>query len=169
MDKIIIKNSKNADSRTSDDEFNEETLHKATVSHMYDVERGMNYIADLIKDRGVKHDWSKIDYFNEFADTVFHPQNTDDDGFFKASEWYNKHITEERHHLNANCPLDVNLIDVLEMIVDCVMAGKGRTGKVTPSYMVLKDHSILIRAYWNTIRLLDETVAVSNGEENLKK
>ena len=37
---------------------------------------------------------------------------------FINDEWYQLHIKAERHHLLSNCPDDVNLIDVLEMIVD---------------------------------------------------
>lgn len=44
---------------------------------------------------------------------------------FKVLPWYQKHLTE-RHHLNDKCPEDVNLIDILEMVIDCSVAGVGK-------------------------------------------
>ena len=62
------------------------------------------------------------------------------------------------------CLLDVNLIDVLEMIVDCVMSGKGRSGHETPQYLKLRDPTVLERAYWNTVKLLDDEVVIEREE-----
>ena len=104
----------------------------------------------------------KYPIFDQYAEDVL-SEHTDED--FKKRPWYQKHIYEERHHLNADCPLDVTLIDVFEMIADCVMAGKGRFGRVTPEYLNLSDPSILIRAYFNTVKMLDDIVEVSNAEE----
>ena len=54
-------------------------------------------------------------------------------------------------------PEDVNLIDVLEMIVDCVMAGMGRTGTVYP--LEIKSE-VLMSAFVNTVELLKNEVKV---------
>ena len=52
------------------------------------------------------------------------------------------------------------------MIADCVMAGKGRFGRVTPEYLNLSDPSILIRAYFNTVKMLDDVVEVGQISED---
>ena len=158
---ITIRRTKNADSRTADENLSYETLKDDTIEHIDDVEKGLDLISDYIHRRGLQHDYTKIRYFDEYAENVLSKHTNEE---FINSEWYQKHIFEERHHLNANCPLDVNLIDVIEMIVDCVMAGKGRTGYVTPSYLMLKDPTLLERAYWNTVKLLDENVIVEEDE-----
>ena len=159
--KIIIKNTQNADSRTANNELSKDTLLESTKTHRNDVKRIMNYIAGALRETGEKHDWTKIKYFSEFAEEVLKPHT---DAEFKQAHWYQNHITEERHHLNANCPVDVNLFDVLEMIADCTVAGKGRAGKMTPAYLKLHDPFILERAYWNTVKILDDLVEVSHNE-----
>ena len=159
--KIIIKNTQNADSRTANEELNKDTLLESTKTHRNDVKRIMNYMATVIRETGEKHDWTKIKHFDEFSNEVLKPHT---DAEFKQAHWYQNHITEERHHLNANCPVDVNLFDVLEMIADCTVAGKGRAGKMTPAYLKLQDPFILERAYWNTVKILDDLVEVSHNE-----
>lgn len=153
MKKIIIKDSRNADSRTADEELTEETLRESTETHIREVGECMDLMAGKLHKIGVNHDWTKIKYFDEFAENVLTPHTNEE---FINQHWYQNHVSEERHHLNANCPLDVNLFDVLEMIADCVVAGKGRAGKVTPAYLKLKDPFLLERAFWNTVKFLDE-------------
>lgn len=162
--KIVIKNTQNADSRTADDKLSKETLYEATEMHRGDVNEIMDFVAEMIIDRGADHDYTKSIYFDEFAEEVLKP-HTDEE--FKNAHWYQNHIFEERHHLNANCPLDVNLIDVIEMICDCIAAGKGRAGRTTPAFMKLKDPTILERAYWNTVKMLDGLIEVDNTKGDL--
>jgi len=159
--KIKIRRTKNADSRTADENLGYEALLEDTQEHLRDVQSGMILLSDMVKQAGYDHDYTKMAYFDEFAENVLSEHTNEE---FISADWYQKHIFEERHHLNANCPLDVNLIDVMEMIVDCVMAGKGRSGHVTPSYLILKDPSILERAYWNTVKLVDEHVILEEDE-----
>ncbi|WP_405296395.1 hypothetical protein [Methanobrevibacter sp.] len=161
MTKMVIKNTQNADSRTANDELTKETLHEATVIHRADVQQLMGIVGEMIIERGDDHDFTKIIYFDEFAEEVLKPHTNDE---FINAHWYQTHIFEERHHLNANCPLDVNLIDVLELICDCIVAGKGRAGRVTPAYLKLKDPTILERAYWNTVKMLDDIVEVKKED-----
>jgi len=54
-------------------------------------------------------------------------------------------------------PSDVNLIDVLDMIADCVMAGMARTGNVYP--LDIKP-DILMIAFNNTVELLKNKIIV---------
>jgi hypothetical protein len=54
-------------------------------------------------------------------------------------------------------PEDVNLIDVLDMITDCVMAGMGRTGTVYPLNI---PPEVLMKAFQNTVELLKSQIVV---------
>ena len=72
------------------------------------------------------------------------------------------HVTAERHHLLAHCPDDVNLVDVLEMIADCTLAGLTRSGTVRP---VEINDEILKKAVDNTVQLIKNMVEVVDQEE----
>lgn len=149
---ITIKKSKTADSRSCDfKNVFKETLYLSSVQHIEDVEKGMKFFQSMMNDSIDRHDDDKL---------------SDIDGFykdfitgFKNTDWYDKHRIINRHHLSADdgVPEDVNLIDVLEMIVDCVMAGLGRTGKVTPIEI---KKEVLQKAFDNTVELLKNNVKV---------
>ena len=65
--------------------------------------------------------------------------------------WFkNRHMTE-RHHLNDSVPEDVNLIDVLEMVIDCTVAGLARSGNVYP---ITISPEVLQKAVENTSNLI---------------
>ena len=125
MDKIIINDTHNADSRTADEDFTIEDLKVATESHIKDVRRGMAFFAEKLIEAGKNHDHTK---------------------------------------LNDNVPEDVDLIDCLEMLVDTVMAGRGRSGHLTSKYIEI-DPKVLYRAYWNSVKKLNDIVQVANSEE----
>ena len=76
---------------------------------------------------------------------------------FVSGEWYQLHINTERHHLLSRCPEDVNLLDVIEMIVDYVCAGKTRIGEVRDLEI---STDILEKALKNTVKLVDEMTIV---------
>jgi hypothetical protein len=81
-------------------------------------------------------------------------------GFSEGHEtWWTAHRQLNRHHLNMPDGVrdDVNLIDVLDYITDCVMAGMARSGSV---YEIKIDPDVLMRAYVNTIELLKQNVVV---------
>ena len=91
---------------------------------------------------------------------------TDIDGFhadfatgFRETEWWDRHRKLNRHHLTEpdGVPDDVNLIDVLDFIADCVMAGMARTGSVRPVDIAPE---VLYRAFLNTVDLLKREVVV---------
>ena len=69
------------------------------------------------------------------------------------------HCQTERHHLNEHCPDDVNLIDVIEMICDCVCAGMARSGSVYP---VTISSEILQKAVENTVNMCIESVVLTD-------
>ena len=54
-------------------------------------------------------------------------------------------------------PDDVNLIDVLDWIADCVMAGMARSGNVYP---LAVPPEVLARAVANTVEMLKAEVVV---------
>ena len=78
---------------------------------------------------------------------------------FKQTTWWDAHRKLNRHHLTMEDSIsdDVNLIDVLDFIADCVMAGMGRSGSVYP--LVLPPE-LLERAFQNTVTLLKNNVQV---------
>lgn len=55
-------------------------------------------------------------------------------------------------------PEDVNLVDVLDMIIDCVMAGMGRSGSVRPLDI---SPEVLMVAFQNTVELMKAEIKVS--------
>lgn len=161
MDKIIIKDTKDADSRSSDN-ITRESLYESTAEHIRNVHMGMCFFADKLIDAGEKHDWTKMDKFDEEFCPLVLGEHTDDE--FLKSNWYQRHIYTERHHVNADAKADVNLIDILEHITDVVMAGNGRSGHISSKYCDI-DPKLLYRAYWNTIRMLDDVVEVRDDIE----
>lgn len=73
-------------------------------------------------------------------------------------EWAKLHYEElERHHLRRYCPEDVTLIDVIEMLCDCVAAGMARSGEV---YDVDISADVLLKATKNTVEMLKNSVTV---------
>lgn len=80
---------------------------------------------------------------------------------FEKHDWWDRHKKLNRHHLleAEGIPEDVNLVDVLDMIADCVMAGMARSGSVYP---VNLSSEILVRAFQNTVDLLKAEVVVSD-------
>lgn len=135
---------------------NKGELLNDTLFHIHDVGKVLSNLSNELNEIGYSHDWSKIKYFDNFAHDCLERLDTPD---FKSRNWYKIHTTSERHHLNTSCPNDVNLLDVLEMIADCVVAGKTRTGTVNPNYLILHD-GVLDKAYWNTVKLISENTIV---------
>lgn len=150
---IKVKRTINADTRTAEAEVTKEMLLRDTKSHIEDVKNGCNFFADMLIEAGKNHDHTKIDYIDEFYDNFKTRQQGDN---FKKLGWWQKHLTE-RHHLNDKCPDDVNLIDILEMITDCVMAGKARSGEV---YEIVINPDIITKAITNTQKLLEDNIEV---------
>lgn len=148
---IKVKKTINADTRTAEADVTKEMLLKDTKSHIEDVYNGCNFLADMLINAGKNHDYTKIDYIDEFYDNFKTRQQGDN---FKKLSWWQKHM-KERHHLNDSVPDDVNLIDILEMITDCVMAGKARSGEV---YEIIINPDVVVRAINNTQKLLEENI-----------
>lgn len=149
---ILIKPTNNPDYGWD----NKEELLNDTLFHIHDVGNVLNQLSNKLSEIGYCHDWSKLTYFDDFSNDCLERLTTPE---FKSRPWYHIHTTNERHHLNTSCPDDVNLLDVLEMITDCICAGKSRSGEVNPSFLVL-DEGVLEKAYWNTVVLVNNMVEV---------
>ena len=152
MRKVVVKKTENPEYGYN----SKEQLLRDTNQHRQDVGKVLGELSLYLFERGVAHDWSKLAFFEQFSQDTLERQDTPD---FKSRPWYKIHTTKERHHVNANVPEDVDLIDLLEMIVDCVVAGKTRSGEVNNDFLILKDN-ILENAYWNTVKKITDTVIV---------
>ena len=138
------------DTRTATVIPTREEFDKANISHVKDVCNVMDALVEIIQQRAKRHDYTKFtDADNFYRQLCYCINNHDED--FTSSSWYKQHVTKERHHLNANCPNDVNLIDVLEMIVDCVVADIAKTGDVQPISII---PAVLNKAVQNTASLI---------------
>lgn len=152
---IKIKKNPNGDTRTAPKNVNFEDFQEANDMHIDNVSDVMKSLSNLIKCRGVIHDYTKKSHEKLFYDNFLSTMNKETD--FTKDEWYQLHIHIERHHLLSNCPADVNLIDVLEMIVDCTCAGLARSGEVRPIEI---NDDILHKAIDNTVKLIKSMVEV---------
>lgn len=151
---ITIKKSPNADSRTAKEGFTLDELEISTLNHISDVEKALLRFEIMLSQAGSMHDWTKKAYLEEFYSAMMTHEPGED---FKNGPWYQMHINRERHHLLSKAPDDVNLMDVLEYIADCVMAGLARSGEV--SELVIPDE-LLQSAFKNTVELLKSQVVV---------
>lgn len=149
-DKIIIKRSKNADTRTADRDVTKKELLQQTYSHIEDVINVGNLLANKFKNQVENHDHTKIDYIDDFyADFTSGKKDKD----FKELSWWQKHMTE-RHHLKDSVPDDVNLLDVLEMVIDCTVAGLARGGSADKIYPITIPQEVIEQAIDNTKQLI---------------
>lgn len=149
---IEIHPSETADTRTCDfANVSKETLLASSKQHIADVGQALTFFRDEIYKADVRHDTDKL---------------TDIDGFhadfvtgFTQTGWWERHRKLNRHHLTMadGIPADVNLIDVLDFIADCVMAGMARSGSVYPLNL---SPELLETAFQNTVTLLKTQVVV---------
>lgn len=155
---ITINKSETADTRSCDfSKVTREQLLSSTYSHQADVCAGLEFFQNMITEAIDNHDNDKVTNINQFH----HDFLTG----FKETTWWDNHRKINRHHLfqEDGVPADVNLIDVLECITDCVMAGKARTGTVYPLNI---SSEVLMNAFNNTVELLTNNVEVRNKEKS---
>ena len=152
---IEIKKSPTADTRTCDvTKVERQQLLDSSRQHISDVAKAMAFFSSKLFAAAAEHDYDKmteIDWFyddfkNKFA--------------FGSTGWWDNHRKIHRHHLGQadGVPEDVNLLDVLEYLADCVMAGMARNGEV---YALEASDELLRRAFENTVALLKSQVTVS--------
>ncbi len=151
---IRIRKSETADTRTCDfATVTKETLKASSKQHMQDVREALQFFASMLGTAILNHDTDKL---------------TDIDGFhadfvtgFTRTAWWDRHRRLNRHHLTQadGVPDDVNLIDVLDFIADCVMAGMARSGSIYPLTL---SPELLETAFQNTVALLTRNVTVES-------
>ena len=160
MLKVRIKQNKLGDTRTATRIPTFSEFSDSNQLHCRDVRELMEAIGIDIKERGRNHDITKIKephrslFYRELCAKI---EGKIDD--FTKGKWYPMHCKTERHHLNEHCPCDVNLIDVIEMICDCVSAGMARSGEVRP--LEISD-SVLKKAIENTVRILQGEIELTD-------
>jgi len=154
---IYIRKSETADTRTCDfANVSKETLQASSVQHISDVRQALDFFMAQVGKSAQNHDTDKI---------------TDIDGFhadfvtgFVQTGWWDRHRKLNRHHLlqEDGIPQNVNLIDVLDFIADCVMAGMARSGSVYPLNL---PPELLEKAFQNTVSLLKQQVVLNEMPE----
>jgi hypothetical protein len=152
---IHIQPSATADTRTCDvATVTKETLLASSRQHIHDVQEAHQFFSRKIAQAMLAHDVDKLTdlagFYNDFV-TGFH-----------KTDWWDRHRKLNRHHLTHadGIPDDVNLIDVLDFIADCVMAGMGRSGSVYPLQL---PPDLLERAFQNTVAMLKAEVVVDGA------
>lgn len=150
---IEITKSKTADTRTCDfANTTKETLLESSGQHIGDVVKALAFFSGKLTEAAGEHDRDKltlIDWFHKDFQTGF-----------RQTGWWDNHRKINRHHIDKDdgVPPDVNLLDVLEHIADCVMAGMARSGSV---YELKLSDELLQQAFQNTIVLLKKEVVVT--------
>ena len=154
-DKIKLIHDPHGDSRHApkDTTFNE--FHLANTRHIRDVYNVLHFFIDKLETQADRHDYTKLTHERDFWEDFWSSD-------FVNAGWYQMHVHAERHHPTSYCHDDINLLDILEMIADCVVAGKARAGQVRP--LEINDE-ILKKAFENTVKLVDENTEVVEPEE----
>jgi len=134
-----------------------------TLKHKYAVKVVYDGLFKMGSRQISIHDFTKIELLEMFADALRSGAINDE---FREIYWFKEiHAKKERHHLNDFCPDDVNLIDVIEMIIDCVVAYLARR---TPENNEFRDitisNDILQKAIKNTSKLLLDNIEVTDKE-----
>lgn len=152
---IRIPKSPTADTRTCDYASTpKETLLASSKQHIADVGAALKFFRQRLLEVQAAHDTDKITDIDGFHADFVH-------GFKDGhTSWWDRHRQLNRHHLNMPDGVrdDVNLIDVLDFIADCVVAGMARSGSVYPLQI---DDAVLRRAFENTVELLKAQVVVT--------
>jgi len=150
---IKIKKSQTADSRTCDySKVTKEQLLESTNSHLSDIRKGFDFFILLLMKQSANHDLTKLSHLDDFYRN-FKTR-------FKETDWWELHQEKERHHFNnpKYIPKDINLVDVLDQIIDGVMAGMARSGSYRQEFI---SPELLKTAYDNTVKLLLAEIEVS--------
>lgn len=155
---IKIKKSPTADTRTCDfSKVTEDQLNISSVAHISDVRKAISFFQSKLQHAANKHDWTKISigkrnqFFSDFKTG------------FKEHTWFDEHKKLERHHINYPDAVrdDIDIVDVLEFISDCVMAGMARSGSV---YELKLPNELLQKAFNNTVEKLKAEIIIEEKD-----
>ena len=99
---IEIHRGASADTRSANHVVSRKELEESTESHISDVAKAMRWFADRIEEAGDRHDWTKLEYMDEFYDQFHNEQITHNgDWVDNQNGWYQSiHLKKERHHLS---------------------------------------------------------------------
>lgn len=153
---IEIHKSETADTRTCDvSKVSKEQLIRSTNSHIMDVRAGLAWFEYRLLTAATYHDITKITEMEQFF--------SDFKTGFKEHTWWDNHQKQERHHIGAATGVreDVDLVDVIEFITDCVMAGLARSGSV---YELKLSDELLQKAFKNTVEKLKAQIVVKEPQ-----
>jgi hypothetical protein len=151
-DFIVIKPSPTADTRSCDwSKVSKQQLCDSSIQHRSDVRKGFNFFIFMMQKQADLHDHDKLSDIDSF--------HADFQTGFEQHEWWDRHRKINRHHLlqEDGVPDDVNLVDVLDLIIDCTMAGLARSGDIYP---ITISPDVLQRAFENTCELLKSHTVV---------
>ena len=149
---INIKKSPTADSRTCDfKNVTKSELLNSSMMHILDVKAAVNFFKEKLTECAFNHDRDKVTAIDQFHDDFVTN--------FKNTTWYQEHKKLNRHHLMDadGIPEDVNLLDVLEMVADCTVAGLARSGSV---YELKVSNELLQKALTNTVDMLKSNIRI---------
>lgn len=149
---IKIKKSPTADTRTCNvSTVSKQVLLDSSRQHIVDVGKALAFFSSKLIEAASEHDYDKLTEIDWFL--------SDFKTKFEQTGWWDNHRKIHRHHLGQadGIPEDVNLIDIIEYISDCVMAGMARSGSV---YELQVTNELLRKAFENTVNLLKERVEV---------
>lgn len=150
---LVVHKSPTADTRTCDyASVGVAELFRASEQHITDVRAALEFFRALIAQAAERHDADKLtDIAGFYADFST--------GFAQTT-WWDRHRRLNRHHLTQQdgIPGDVNLVDVLDFLADCVMAGMARSGRVYPLQCAPE---LLERAFQNTVALLQQHIVLA--------
>lgn len=152
MTALRIRPSPTADTRTcAYGSVTKGALLASSQQHIGDVGSAIGLFVQWLQAAANTHDDDKLSDIASFhADFLTG---------FREHSWWDRHRKLTRHHLNApdGVPADVTLIDVLEFVADCVMAGMARSGSVYPLEL---PNDVLQHALKNTADALKREVEV---------
>lgn len=140
----MIKVEKN---NTSIEDLTKKQLLIETLQHIGEVKDGITFLTEILSSAADIHDEDKISDIDGFYDNL--------KSKFQKRNWLDNHYKISRHHIMQNNVDDVNLLDVLEHIVDCLVAGYARSNKPYPPTLSDK---ILQKAFNNTVKLIEKEI-----------
>ena len=164
-DKINIHKSYYGNAKMSKKGVTKEELIEDIVNHIHDVQYVCTLFMKLLYNQILMHDYTKLEFFDEFYHDYVTAQESEFIDF-KDENWYKNIHKVERHHLNNSVPDDVNLLDVVEMVIDCVCAGLSRSGEIYP---IKIPQDVLERAIENTKNLLISYIRIVDTDGEYKE
>lgn len=142
----MIKVEKNS---ASIENLTKEQLLIETYRHIQEVQNGVTFLTEVLSSAANYHDEDKISDIDNFYDNL--------KSKFQKRNWLDNHYKISRHHIVTpnGVDEDVNLLDVLEHIVDCLVAGCARSDK---PYLPKLSDEILQKAFNNTVQLIEREI-----------